>query len=58
MRNEKAQHRVKEERNILHTIRRRKANWIGHILRRNGLVKHVIKGQREGISDGKTKKKT
>jgi hypothetical protein len=24
-------HRVKEERNILHTIRRGKANWIGHI---------------------------
>jgi hypothetical protein len=22
--------RVKEERNILHTIKRRKANWIGH----------------------------
>jgi hypothetical protein len=27
--------RVKEERNILHTIKRRKVNWIGHILRRN-----------------------
>ena len=25
---------VKEERNILHTVRRRKANWIGYILRR------------------------
>jgi hypothetical protein len=32
-------HRVKEERNILHTIKRRKANWIGHILRRNYLLK-------------------
>jgi hypothetical protein len=29
--NEAVLHRVKEERNILHTIRRRKANWIGHI---------------------------
>jgi hypothetical protein len=27
--------RVKEERNILQTIKRRKANWIGNILRRN-----------------------
>jgi oligoribonuclease (3'-5' exoribonuclease) len=35
-------HRVKEERNILHTIKRRKANWIGHMLRRNCLLKHVI----------------
>jgi hypothetical protein len=37
--------RVKEERNILHTIRRRKANWIGHILRRNCLLKHIIEGK-------------
>jgi hypothetical protein len=33
--------RVKEERNLLHTINGRKANWIGHILRRNCLLKHV-----------------
>jgi hypothetical protein len=25
-------YRVKEERNILHTIKRRKVNWIGHNL--------------------------
>ena len=36
---------VKEENNILHKIKRRKANWISHILRTNGLVKHAIKGQ-------------
>jgi hypothetical protein len=35
---------VKEERNILHTIRRRKANWIGHILHRNCLLSHIIEG--------------
>ena len=35
-------HSVKEERNILHTINRRKANGIGHILRRNCLLKHTI----------------
>jgi hypothetical protein len=44
VRNEEVLHRVKEERNIVHTIKRRKANWIGHILRRNCLLKHVIEG--------------
>jgi hypothetical protein len=39
--------RLKAERNILHTIRRRKANWIGHILRKNYLVKRVIEGKIE-----------
>jgi hypothetical protein len=31
VRNEEVLHRVK----ILHTVKRRKANWSGHILRRN-----------------------
>jgi hypothetical protein len=48
VRNEEVLHRVKEERNILHTIKRRKANWIGHILRRNCLLKHVTEGKLEG----------
>jgi hypothetical protein len=42
VRNEEVLHRVKEERKIIHTVKRRKANWIGHILRRNCLLKHVI----------------
>jgi len=33
--------RVKEERNILTKIKRRKASWIDHILRRNCLLKQV-----------------
>jgi hypothetical protein len=41
-------HRDKEERNIVHTIKRRKANWIDHILRRNCLLKHVTEGKLEG----------
>jgi hypothetical protein len=45
VRNEEVLHRVKEERNILHTIKRRKASRIGHILRRNCLLKHVIEGK-------------
>jgi hypothetical protein len=40
-------HRVKEERNILHTIKRRKANWIGHILHSNCLLKYIIEGMIE-----------
>ena len=38
-------HRGGEQRNILHTGRRRKGNWVGHILRRNCLLKHVIEGK-------------
>jgi hypothetical protein len=33
---------AKEERIILETIKRRKANWTGHILRRSCLLKHAI----------------
>ena len=29
-------------RNILQTIKRRKTNWIGHVLRRKTLLKHLI----------------
>jgi len=48
VRNEEVLHRVKEERKVLKTIKRRKANWIGHILRWNCLIKHVIGGRIEG----------
>jgi len=40
--------RVNEQRNILHEMRQRKANWSGHILRRNCLLKQVIKGKIKG----------
>jgi hypothetical protein len=46
--NEAVLHIAKEERNILHTIRRRKANWIGHVLRRNCLLSHIIVGKIRG----------
>jgi hypothetical protein len=32
---------------VISRIKRRKANWIGHILRRNCLLKHVIEGKLE-----------
>jgi hypothetical protein len=41
VRNEDVSLRVKEQRNILHEIRKRKANWIGHILRRNCILQRV-----------------
>ena len=42
VRNEEVLLRVNEQRNILHEISKRKTNWIGHILRRNCLLKRVI----------------
>ena len=48
MRNEEVLLRVKEQRNILHEVRKRTANWIGHILRRNCLLQQVIKGKIKG----------
>ena len=40
--------RVKEQRNILQEIRKQKANWIGHILRRNCLLQQVTEGKIQG----------
>jgi heme exporter protein D len=58
-RNEEVLLRVKEHGNILHEISKRKANWIGHILRRNCLLQQVIEGKkRRDRSDRKTRKKT
>ena len=48
VRNENVLLRVNEQRNILHVIRKRKANWIGHILRRNCLLKQVIEWKIKG----------
>jgi hypothetical protein len=48
VRNEEVLLRVSEQRNILHEIRKRKANWTGHILRRNCLLKEVIEGKIKG----------
>jgi hypothetical protein len=42
LKNEEVLNGVQEERKRLHTIRRKRANGIGHSLRRNCLLKHVI----------------
>ena len=48
VRNEDVLLRVNEQRNTLHEIRKRKANWIGHILRRNCLLQGIIEGKIKG----------
>jgi hypothetical protein len=48
VRNEDVLLRVKEQRNILHEIRKRKGNWIGHVLRRNCLLQGVIEERIKG----------
>jgi len=48
VRNGKVLFRVKKQRNILHEIRKGKANWIGHILRRNCLLQRVTEGKIQG----------
>ena len=48
VRNEEVLFIVKEQRNILHEIIKRKADWIGHILHRNCLLQRVIEGKIKG----------
>ena len=40
--------RVGESRTLVETIKRRKKNWIGRVLREEGLYKEVIEGRLEG----------
>jgi len=48
MKTEEVLHGVKAERNIVPKIQRWKSNWIGHILHRNCLLKHIVEGKIEG----------
>jgi len=48
VRDEEVLLRVKEQRNILHEISKRKANWIGHIMCRNCLLQQVNEGKIKG----------
>jgi hypothetical protein len=48
VRNEEVLLRVKEQRNILHEISKRKVNWIGYTLRRNCLLQRVFEGTLKG----------
>ena len=59
MRNEEVLHRVKLEKNVLQTVDRRKANWIGHILHRNCLLEYIIEGkvERRTVVTGRRKRR-
>jgi hypothetical protein len=48
VRKEEALFRIKEQRNILPEISKRKANWIGHILGRNCHLRQGIEGKIKG----------
>ena len=48
VRNEEVMRRVGEQRTLLETIRKRKRNWLGHILRRDCLQRRVMEGKIEG----------
>ena len=48
--------RVNEQRNNLHEITKRKANWIGHIVRINCLLKQVIEGKIKGEMEVKRRR--
>jgi hypothetical protein len=39
---------VGEERKMVETVIKRKKNWIGHVLRHEGLLREVIEGKMEG----------
>jgi hypothetical protein len=56
VRNEEVSHRVKEERNILYKIEGKKTIWIGYILRRNSLLKHITEEGREKPIDVKARR--
>jgi hypothetical protein len=56
VRNEEEFRRVKEERFVLHTVRRRKSNWIGHTLRRNWFIKHVTEEKVEKMIEVRRRK--
>jgi translation elongation factor EF-Tu-like GTPase len=47
VRNQEVLLRVTKDRNILHTIQRRKAILTGHMLHRNRILKHIIGGNIE-----------
>ena len=48
VRNEDVSPTVREEKNVFQTIKRGKANWIGHTFCRNCLLNHVTEGKIQG----------
>jgi hypothetical protein len=57
VRNQEVLRGVNEEKNILQTIKRRKAKGIGNILHRNCCLKHLIEGNIEGRMEVKGRRR-
>ena len=51
VRKEEVLRKIKEETNFLHKLYERTANWIGHTLHRNCLLKHITEGKVEGRTE-------
>jgi len=49
--------RVKEDGKILRVMKREKANWIDHVLRRNCRIQHFIEGKIEGKVAGRRERR-
>jgi len=47
---------VQEQRSLVHVIKQRQVNWIGHVLRHDCLLKTVVEGKKEGKRHEETKK--
>src|SRR3989441_2504995 len=45
IRNDEMFARIKEERCLIRTIRQQQKNWIGHVLRGDGLLRDVMEGR-------------
>jgi hypothetical protein len=45
---EEVLHRIKEQRILIHKIKRKKANWMDHAIFTNFLIKRFIKGKIKG----------
>ena len=57
--NEHVLERIGERRTLLNNILRRKANWIGHILRRICLLHYGIEGQMTEVKEvGRIRRRT
>jgi len=46
--NEEVLSLVQEQRSLVYVIKQRQANWIGHVLRHDCLLKTVLEGKMEG----------
>ena len=46
--NEEVLSLVNEQRCLVHVVKQRQANWIGHVLRHDCLLKTVLEGKMEG----------